>query len=169
MDASVAIAWLLNEEQAVWLDGLLTEVSRGHARLVAPALLWLEVGNRLARAGDMTDEQAMDGMLRIDALGIETIQLSPPLRLRALQLARQKRLTMYDATYLAVAEAARAPLFTLDARLERAAASMGLNRQGGISRASEPEASYGQEPRDPVSLAAIGAALAELRKQYSPT
>jgi len=167
IDASVAIAWLLDEDRPAWVDDLLGEVSGNRVSLLAPALLWLEVGNRLARPGLMTDEQAMDGMLRLDGLGIQTVETGPPLRLRALQLAREKRLTMYDATYLSVAEASHAPLMTLDEGLEQAAASMGLGRPGGLGRISEPEAEYGQAPTDHVSLAALGATLAELRKRYA--
>ncbi len=75
-------------------------------------------------------------------------------------------LSMYDATYLAAAEAVDAPLLTPDARLERAAASMGLGRGDG-RQVSEPPASYGDRPADTTSLAAIGQALAQMRREYS--
>ena len=166
IDASVVIARLLREPRPPWIDSTIIEVADGRTNLVAPTLLWLEVGNRLVRA-NISDERALDGLLRIDALGIEAVEVGPPLRLRALQLAREHGLTMYDASYLAVAEAARAPLLTLDTRLEQAAASMGLGREGGTGRVSEPAAPYRREDVDTSSLAAIGAALAEMRRQYA--
>jgi predicted nucleic acid-binding protein len=167
VDASVVIARLLGETRPAIVDELLLDAAHGRTILIAPTLLWLEVGNRLSCPVSITDEQALDGMLRLETFGIQTVETGPPLRLRALQLAREKRLTMYDATYLAVAEATHAPLMTLDVQLERAAASMGLNRPGGLGRISEPEAEYGQAPTDHVSLAALGATLAELRKRYA--
>ena len=85
----------------------------------------------------------------------------------ALQLGRQHGLTMYDATYLAVEESAEARMLTLDSQLHDAAVVMGLGRDGGPRRISEPAAPYGDRPVDRTSIAAIGAALAEMRKEYS--
>ncbi len=169
VDSSVALAWLLEEERPAWVNDLMSDFEYGAARAIVPSLFWLEVGNILGRDHELTEEGAMDGLLRLEALGLETAEIAPPLRLRALQLARRTGLTMYDATYLAVAEATKAPLFTLDQRLERASVAMGLGREGGIGRISEPNASYDSRNADMTSLAAIGAALAEMRKQYSAT
>ncbi len=167
IDASVIIARLMAEPRPSWVDALIADAVASRTTLAAPSLLWLEVGNRLARASEITDERAVEGMLQMDALGIVSVDVGPPLRLRALQLARDHGLTVYDATYLAVAEATKAPLFTLDQPLERASVAIGLGREGGIGRISEPDARYDATDPDLTSLAAIGAALAEMRKQYS--
>ncbi len=163
IDASVVIARLLGEPRPAWVDGLIADAVAGRTGLIAPSLMWLEVGNRLARSPQMTDERALEGMLRVDALPIEVIEVDRPQRLRALQLARQYDLTIYDAVYLAVADAARAPLVTLDRELEQAAQEMGLGRDGESSRASEVALTYGGAPVDLGSITAIGAALAEMR------
>ena len=136
------------------------------ARLMVPSLFWLEVGSILARAPDLTQEGAMDGLLRLEALGIETVEIGRLMRLRALQGARERGLTMYDAAYLAVAEATGAPLATLDRQVEGVAAAMGLGRRGDATAVSEPIEPYGARQVDRISLAAIGAALAEMRKRY---
>ena len=167
IDASAALAYLLDEPRPDWVDEALTRDGAGRFSLVAPALIWLEIGNCLARIGDMTDEFALEAMLRAEALGVDVIEIDRPIRLRALTLAREHGLTMYDATYLAVSEAAHAPLLTLDRRLEQAARSMGLGREGGNCQVSEPTARYEDRPANTTSLAAIGAAVAEMRKQYS--
>ena len=166
IDASVVIAKMLDEERPRWVDAAITAARYDELDLIAPTLLWVEVGNRLVRR-DMTDEQALDAMLRVEAIGIEAVELQPPLRLRAVQLGREHQLSMYDATYLAIAESTLAPLLTLDADLEQAAESIGLGRSGR-GRVSEPVARYGDDrPVDQVSIAAIGAALAEMRRQYA--
>jgi len=167
IDASVVIAHLLDEPRPGWVDQAIGRVAGERSSLIAPSLLWLEVGNRLARSGIMSDEFALEAMLRAEALRIESVEFGRPLRLRALHLARAHGLSMYDAAYLAVAEAASAPLLTLDRRLEQAATSMGMGRESGDSQVSEPAAPYGDKPVDMTSLAAIGAALAEMRKEYS--
>ncbi len=165
IDASAALAWLQDEARPAWVDGLLDDSQNGRSSLQTPPLFWLETGNTLSLNHELTDDQILDGMMRLEALGIETVDLSRPLRLHALQLARQEGLTVYDATYLAAAAALGAPLATLDRQLDAAAASLGLSFSGVPRGLSETPAPYGREP-DPVSVAAIGATLAELRSQY---
>ena len=165
LDASVAIAWLMDEERPAWVDRLIDEARAGTLGLAVPSLFWMELGNRLSRDQSLTDDQAVDGLLRFESLGAETVELERPLRIRALQLAREQRLTMYDGAYLALAHALDAPLATLDRRLESAAAALGIGHRHGSHHTSEEQAAYGQEA-DLVSVAAIGAALAELRSRY---
>jgi predicted nucleic acid-binding protein len=168
LDTSVGLAWLLNKEQPEWIDRLLAEARSGAVALTASTLFWLEVGNRLAREPTMTHDQAIDGMMRLESIGIETMELERPMRLRALQLARSERLSMYDASHLALADALRAPLATLDRKLDEAAARHGLSYAKPGHRLAEGSARYEVET-DPVSLASIGAGLAELRKRYATT
>ena len=75
-------------------------------------------------------------MLRLDALGLETIEVDAPLRLRALQLARETGLTMYDATYLALADATGSDLATLGRALTSTATSLGRNAAAGAEQIS---------------------------------
>jgi predicted nucleic acid-binding protein len=168
-DASVVLAWLRAEARPAWVDRLAEETHLGQIELVVPPLFWLEVGNALARDRTMTDDQAIDGFLRIESLGVVTLEADRALRLRALQLARQTGLTMYDATYLALADSTRTLVATLDKQLRAASESMGLSFDPASKGVSETGSSYGSATSDPVSLAAIGAALAELRKRYAST
>lgn len=167
IDASVVLARLLAEPRPSWIDATFDDAQDGKVALIAPPLLWLEIGNRLVRAHDVGDEFALEAMLRAEALPITPVDIGRPMRLRALQLGREHGLTMYDATYLAVAESAEARMLTLDSQLHDAAVALGLGREGGPRRVSEPAAPYGDRPVDRTSIAAIGAALAEMRKEYS--
>jgi predicted nucleic acid-binding protein len=167
VDASVALAWLLDERRPGWVDDLLIQIADGSVRPLVHDLFWLEVGNALARHRGLSDEQAMEGILRLEALGLETIRIDAPLRLRALQLARDTGLTVYDASYLALADATDAQLATLDARLEKAAASDGRRAGDGPRRVSDGDAAYGAPAPDAVSLARLGATLSELRRRYA--
>ena len=167
IDASVVLARLLHEARPDWVDDHIDGMHEGRVQLLAPSLLWLEIGNRLMRAGSVGDESALEAMLRAERIGIEEVPFDRPIRLRALTLARAHGLSMYDATYLAAAEATGTRLLTLDTRLERASYRMGLSREGGHGGVSEPVASYDERPVDLTSLAAIGRALAEMRREHA--
>ena len=52
---------------------------------------------------------------------------------RTLALARQHRLTVYDAAYLELAQRAGVPLATLDGALQHAAARVGVPLLAGVS------------------------------------
>ena len=167
VDASVVIARVMREDRPAWVDTYIDGVREDQVRFLAPTLIWLEIGNRLSRATTVGDEFALEAMLKTEALAIEEVPVDRPIRLRALTLARGHGLSMYDATYLAVAEATGCRLLTLDARLDRAATAMGLGREEGPAQVSEPPATYGDRPVDTMSMAVIGAALADMRREYS--
>ena len=160
-DASVALAWIEGEEVPAWASGLWAAFADERVEICIPSLFWLEVGNTLSRRMDLSDEQALEGLLRLQSLGFTTLELDQALQLRALQLARARGLTTYDALYLALADSLDALLATLDLELSTEAARIGRAYPPGRRRAiRERPASYAA---DRASLAALGARLAELR------
>lgn len=168
LDASVGLAWLTDEKRPDWVDRLIADARAGTTGLAVPSLFWLEAGNHLSRDRAMADDQTIDGLLRLETLGLETVELDRPLRIRALQLGREHRLSMYDGAYLTTAATLRAPLATLDRALDAAAASLGLSYGGDPGRMSEMPAPYSRDV-DPVTIASIGAVMAELRRRYATT
>lgn len=165
IDASVVLARILAESRPSWVDETFRAVEDGAVELISPPLLWLEVGNRLVRSRALGDAFALEAMLRAEALPIASVDVGRPIRWRAILLGREHGLTMHDATYLAVAEAAGTALLTLDHRLDDAAAAMGLQRARGPGGISEPSSPYGDANAERTSLAAIGATLAAMRRQ----
>jgi predicted nucleic acid-binding protein len=170
-DASVALAWSLDEAVPRWVSEFRERAEAGRVDVRVPTLFWLEVGSRLIRQPHISDEQVMEGFLRLEVLGFQTVDMDRPLRLMAVQLARQHRLSIYDAVYLALAAISDLPLATLDGRLADAATAMGRRygasgATGGRHRTHETPAAYGTtRPADQTSLAALGAYLAELRRE----
>jgi predicted nucleic acid-binding protein len=170
-DASVALAWLLEESAPAWVTGLWDAVTDGRVDVDVPTFFWLEIGNRLIRQLDVAGEQVLEGIIRLEALSFRTIELDRSLRLLAIHLAQRFRLSTYDAIYLALAETSDVPLATLDRRLGAAAAALG-RRYGDDPGSAIGEASvnYGSDrAADPMSLAALGAYLAELRAEIAKT
>ena len=116
VDASV-LATSLGDDG---LDGDRARARLRGERLTAPELVDLEVVSvwrRKVRAGAMDDRRAA---LALADLGTLPLRRTPhrPLLARCWEL--RGNLTIYDAAYVAVAEALGVPLLTGDARLARA-------------------------------------------------
>jgi predicted nucleic acid-binding protein len=168
-DASVALAWLVDESAPAWATTLWESVLHGRVDVKVPDLFWLEIGNRYVRRRDLAVEQVLEGVLRLEALGFQTVDTDRSLRSMAIHHARRFGLSTYDALYLALADTSDLPLATLDGRLGGAAAALG-RRYGDDpgSAIGETSASYGTDRvADPMSLAALGAYLAELRQEIA--
>ncbi len=89
------------------------------AALVAPALLPFEVANvlwRLERSGQISSHTATQAHLDLAELAVE---MWPYAALAARVWDLRANMTSYDASYVAVAEAAGATLVTLDQHLAR--------------------------------------------------
>lgn len=165
IDSSIALAWVLEEPQPDWSRWLRESAEATLVDIRVPVFFWLEVGNILVRQPGMTHDRMLEGLVRLESMGLGDVGLDRPLRLRALELAFRHRLTTYDAVYLALAVDQGAQLATLDAELGRAASSHGLRYGDEHPKAAhEPTPTYGSaQAPDPVSLAAIGAYIARFR------
>lgn len=122
IDASVAMAWLLREENApLNLD----EIEEDGA--IAPQLWQSETRNGLLiaeRRGRVVPSETQRWHEILESLPIST-DYAPDYR-AAFELARTHGLTMYDAMYLDLALRDGASLATLDRALRRAATAEGV-------------------------------------------
>jgi predicted nucleic acid-binding protein len=115
VDASVAVKWVLPEaasERAI-------AIRQDGEDLIAPALVYAEVGSAIWRAvlrGDVTATEAPRALSAVVTHYRRIIPLAE-LAESALQLAMQLRHPIYDCFYLALAQRERCPLITADARL----------------------------------------------------
>jgi predicted nucleic acid-binding protein len=129
LDASVALAWLLDDPVPAY--ALNVKRSLGKTRALVPALWNLEMANALAvgeRRGILTSEQLVRSVNLIEQLmgeAIETAASVVTLR-QLLATARSFRLTAYDAVYLETARTEGVPLATLDRALRAAASQAGV-------------------------------------------
>lgn len=131
LDASVVLAWLLPDEQSASAERLVTRVTQD--RVFAPSLLLLEVGNALLQAerrGRITPALRRDLLGAFTTLPIILEPIATDSMLRALALAKQHALSLYDGCYLEVAVSRGCPLATFDRGLIRAADSAGVTLQG---------------------------------------
>ena len=122
IDASVALAWLLEEEDRPLDLGILEENNA-----IVPQIWQTETPNGLLmaeRRGRMKYDEAYRRLESLLDLPIST-DYDPDYR-TAFALAQTHQLTMYDAMYLELALRDGASLATLDRALRRAATAEGV-------------------------------------------
>lgn len=122
LDASAVVEWLLGRPLAGAVERRLWH---GSPSLHAPHLLAVEVAQVVRRYqlhGVLTAERGALALAALADLGVASYPHEP--LLPAIWQLRES-LTAYDAAYVALAAALRAPLVTLDGRL--AAASHGAD------------------------------------------
>ena len=128
MDASIALAWCLEDEHAELAERALERVTSEGA--VAPAHWPLEVANGLLAAErrgrlDRADTDRAQRLLVELDIEVVPVELATAAGL-ALDTARTLGLSAYDAAYLELAQFKGMALATLDADLSRACIDAGV-------------------------------------------
>lgn len=111
----MAVKWLLPERYAAAARRLL----RGRRELLAPDLVWAEVGNVLwkrCRRGDIAAETARQLLRDFRRFPLQTYA-AEGLVVSAWDLAERCGVTVYDSLYLVLAVSRRCPLVTADRQL----------------------------------------------------
>ncbi len=126
LDASVAACWAFEDEDEddPTADLALERIRTDEA--LVPGLWWFEVRNILIvseRRGRLAEADTAAFLRGLSRLGIVTDRA--PEETAVLTLARAYRLTVYDASYLELAQREMLPLATLDKGLRTAAKAAG--------------------------------------------
>jgi predicted nucleic acid-binding protein len=131
VDASIAGAWLLPDEQNTLADQAMARLADEDAW--APDLLRHEIRSILLiaeRRGRISDDFVHSALARFRGLPLQLA--GPGDDTEVVRLSRQYRLSAYDAAYLALASLEQLPLATLDRRLAEAARMEGVAILGPI-------------------------------------
>ena len=127
LDASIAAAWLFDDESEPSANSLLIRLQEWEA--VVPQHWHLEVRNALIvgeRRGRIRPNEVDERLTDLGTLPVRT-DLEPDFD-AALRLARLHGLSFYDAVYLELARRYGLPLATLDGDLGAAAVVEGVGR-----------------------------------------
>ena len=125
IDASIAACWAFDDEDHPVAARALERVRTDTA--IAPSLWWFEIRNTLLvseRRGRLGEADTAIFLQALARIGV-AIDRSPD-KATTLMLARQHRLTVYDAAYLELALRLALPLATLDKALRSAATALGV-------------------------------------------
>ena len=128
IDSSVALTWCFEDERTPATTAVLDQVVQAGA--TAPALWSLEVLNALVMAErrkrlTAVQRHQLAGFLRDLPITLDPETASQAWTATA-RLAEQHRLTLYDASYLELAQRLGLPLATLDRELRAAAGTLGI-------------------------------------------
>ena len=126
LDASVVITWAMGDEDHPLAD-LAFERIRTDSSAVVPAIWWYEIRNVLLlneRRNRISPEDSIQFLSDISGFEIE---LRPVENSQStIDLARQLKLSVYDAAYLALAVNLKLPIATLDEALQSAARTVNV-------------------------------------------
>jgi predicted nucleic acid-binding protein len=125
LDASVTLCWAFADEEHPIASTALDRLEKGEARV--PGVWWFEVRNSLVmneRRGRLSMAGTASFLRNLAYLAIHVDRA--PEEAALLTLARQHRLSVYDAAYLELAQREGLMLATLDTALRRAATAVGV-------------------------------------------
>jgi predicted nucleic acid-binding protein len=116
LDTSVVVKWFVTEEDS----GRALDIQQAHLQddlqLHAPDILLMESANALRYAG-LSEERILQNLETVPMLGIEIIPFSIDVLNSAVSLSLEHDLAVYDAYFLALAQAMEIPLITADKKM----------------------------------------------------
>jgi predicted nucleic acid-binding protein len=163
VDASAALSLVLSESGSVAVRARLEAWRRAGYSVQVPSHFWLELANALIRRHRLPSSLVIAAIHGLDEFGLETIELSRPLVLLALDLTDRHGLSMYDAAYLALAESVDGQLLTADRGLLGAAGDRAVAVPGEDHRLSEELPPYANRQPSWPRYRGVSAYLARLR------
>jgi predicted nucleic acid-binding protein len=126
LDASIVGCWFFRDEQDPRAEAAWNELTEDQA--IVPLHWWFEVRNVCLlgeRRGRATEAETDEFLRELTKLTISFDGL--PNQASLINLARRHRLTLYDATYLELAQREAISLATLDKELVTAARAEGVS------------------------------------------
>jgi predicted nucleic acid-binding protein len=119
VDSSVAIKWVVVEPLTTPAAAILTAYQTGALTLIAPDLIYAELGNIVWKKHTMQGLTADDAERIVDDIGAMPLIVTPATALlaAAYRLAVAHGRTVYDALYLALSLREGCPFVTADERL----------------------------------------------------
>ena len=125
VDASVAVRWYLPEADTEAAIGLRNRHVRGDVRLVAPDLMVYEVANALRSHPHVGSDRLAQHIGDLFGLELGIDPMSETAMTAAVHTAFRLGLSVYDASYIPLAERLDTVVYTADETLLRAAGPRG--------------------------------------------
>ena len=119
IDASVAAKLFITEDYTDKATEIIEAHARGNLSFLAPTLIMYELGNVFCKHPQMTPKQAYEFLTRFLDLQINMIDVHSNAELlkEACDISKNKDVTFYDASYIAIAEKTKIKLVTADEKI----------------------------------------------------
>ena len=120
LDASIALKWFFIEEKGAdraWK--ILERTKRGELKIVVPQIFFFEIANVVKTKARSTSGDVREVIKAIFSLEITSPKTDANLLLKANFYAQKYNLTIYDASYLALAKILGIDLITADEKLRK--------------------------------------------------
>ena len=117
LDASVAVKWYIPEEGRKRALRLRQDYTDGKIDLIAPNLIFFEVGNAVRFHPGATAREVWEAVRGLKGMQVAIQNLTDPVVDSAAEIAFTENITFYDAVYLAIAENFGVKFVTADKKL----------------------------------------------------
>lgn len=117
VDASVVVKWFVDEVYSENARKLRDEYINGNLEILAPELMPYEVLNALKYTKLFDKRELVTVARSLTLYGFRLFPLIGKLAERTVEIAMERDVTVYDASYVALAEEQNAKLYTADERL----------------------------------------------------
>lgn len=119
IDTSVAVKWFYEEAETPHALRLFEGIMNHSIRAVVPDLLFYEFANVLKTKAKADRNKTEGALAALHELPWTVVEPNPHFMGHALQVAEQYGISVYDASYVALAFEWNVPLITADERLAR--------------------------------------------------
>ena len=117
LDTSVVVKWFILEEDSEKAANLRQAHGRDELLLHAPDILLMELANALRYSPLVSAEQIPQALRLFPGLGIPIIPFDLDALISSVTLSLEHDLAVYDAYFLALAQALEVPLITADQKM----------------------------------------------------
>jgi len=117
LDTSVIIKWFIEEKGSkralIWLERHI----KGTEKIVIPSLFFYEIANVLRYKKELPLNEIWKVIEYLFQLNLKIEEANPELIMRAVLLAREKEISVYDATFVVLAVIYHLLFYTADKKL----------------------------------------------------
>lgn len=117
LDASVMAKWFKEEEFTDAALRIREDFEKGKHEIIVPDLALYEISNAMKYDESFTSQMIKDSQDSLMNMEITIITPSREILKNSVDIATDKKITVYDSTYVALAELINATLITADSKL----------------------------------------------------